>query len=274
MKDKILIDSTINAFYTKISEESRLAKGTGAFEFERTKNLIQRYLPATPKNIIDVGGGTGKYAHWLANMGHHVHLVEPVAKHIKQANKRAQSIGNPFFVHHGEAKNLPFSNQFADAIIAHGPLYHLQQQQDRLDAIKEAKRTLRPGGLLLAFAINRTSSTLVGLMQGLMHEKGFLEMCLNEIEDGIHLPPANIPGLFTKAFFHEPQQLEKELMAQDFHIEDIIAVEGMTWLDKDFFISLAVHDRKKTLLKFLQRTERNRYLLPFSPHFMVVASNK
>ncbi|MEM6893196.1 MAG: class I SAM-dependent methyltransferase [Bacteroidota bacterium] len=274
MKDKILIDSTINAFYNAISEESRLTQGIGAFEFERTKNLIQRYLPATPTTIIDVGGGTGKYAKWLAEIGHHVHLVEPVAKHIKQAKKRAQYRHSSFFVHHGEAKNLPFSDQFADIIIAHGPLYHLQKQLDRAAAIEEAKRVLRPGGLFLAFAINRTSSTLFGLMQGLMHEKGFLEMCMNEIEDGIHLPPANIPGLFTKAFFHEPQQLEQELLAQDFHIKDVIAVEGMTWLDKDFFVSLAVHERKKTLLQFLQRTERNRYLLPFSPHFVVVASKR
>lgn len=272
LKNKILIDSTINAFYNSISEEARLTQGIGAFEFERTKHLIQHYVPATPTTIIDVGGGTGKYAQWLARMGHQVHLVEPVVKHIRLAKKRAQSSSHSFYVHHGEAKSLPFPDQFADVIIAHGPLYHLQKYQDRADAIKEAERTLRPGGVFLAFAINRTSSTLFGLMQGLVHEKSFLEMCLNEIEDGMHLPSEKIPGLFTKAFFHEPQQLEQELIAQGFQIRDTIAVEGMTWLDKDFFVSLAVKEKKKTLLKLLQRTEKNRYLLPFSPHFVVVAS--
>ena len=205
-------------------------------------------------------------------MGNQVHLIEPVTKHIKLAKKRAQSSSHSFCVHHGEAKSLPFPDQFADVIITHGPLYHLQKHQDRADAIKEAERTLRPGGVFLAFAINRTSSTLFGLMQGLVHEKSFLKMCLNEIEDGHHWPPANIPGLFTKAYFHEPQQLEEEIIAQGFQIKDTIAVEGMTWLDKDFFVSLAVPEKKKTLLKLLQRTERNRYLLPFSPHFVVVAS--
>ncbi|MEL6485447.1 MAG: class I SAM-dependent methyltransferase, partial [Bacteroidota bacterium] len=138
MKNKILIDSTINAFYNTISEESRLTQGIGAFEFERTKNLIQRHVPTAPATIIDVGGGTGKYAQWLARMGYQVHLVEPVAKHIKLAKKRAQCSRNSFCVHHGEAKNLSFPNDFADSVIAHGPLYHLQKQEERTIAIKEA----------------------------------------------------------------------------------------------------------------------------------------
>ena len=42
MKSKQLINKSINHFYTKASEETRLDKGMGLFEFERTKTLIPK----------------------------------------------------------------------------------------------------------------------------------------------------------------------------------------------------------------------------------------
>ena len=40
MSSKQLISRNIEVFYTKASEETRLDKGMGVFEFERIKSLI------------------------------------------------------------------------------------------------------------------------------------------------------------------------------------------------------------------------------------------
>ena len=59
MNSKQLISRNIEVFYNKASEETRLDKGMGIFEFERIKTLIEKYIPFSSSKIIDIGGGTG-----------------------------------------------------------------------------------------------------------------------------------------------------------------------------------------------------------------------
>ena len=117
MKNKKLISKELEDFYNKASEETRLEKGMGIFEFERIKDLIAQHISISNTTIIDIGGGTGKYSEWLAKKGHTVHLIEPVLKHIKLAEKRAKKLQNPFTVAIGEAKNLPYKDNTADLVI-------------------------------------------------------------------------------------------------------------------------------------------------------------
>ena len=184
MKHKQLISRNIELFYTKASEETRLNKGMGVFEFERVKTLIEKYTPNSSSKIVDIGGGTGKYSEWLAEKGHQVHLVEPVSKHLKIAQNRANKLKNKFSVRLGESRKLEFPNNYANLIILHGPLYHLQNEEDRNLTIQEAKRVVKNNGIILAFAINYTASTLVGLLNGLIHKKPFFEMCKEELTIG------------------------------------------------------------------------------------------
>ena len=173
MKNKQLISKELENFYNKASEETRLEKGMGIFEFERIKELLSLHITKPNTTIIDVGGGTGKYSEWLSTKGHNVHLLEPVLKHIKLAEKRAKKLKNPFSVTVGEATKLPYKDNSADLVILHGPLYHLQKREDRVAAILEAKRVLKKGGIILGFAINATASTVVGLMNGMLHANSF-----------------------------------------------------------------------------------------------------
>src|ERR1700744_4657279 len=132
-----LINSDIDNFYANTSEEGRLQLGLGPLEFERNKELIGRYLPKKGI-IIDVGGGPGVYSEWLAGLGHEVYLIDPVEKHIKQANKRSAKAKKSFKSLLGEAQKLEFADNFADVVILHGPLYHLQTKAERIKAITEA----------------------------------------------------------------------------------------------------------------------------------------
>ncbi|WP_333863198.1 class I SAM-dependent methyltransferase [Sphingobacterium sp.] len=274
MSSKQLISRDIEIFYTMVSEETRLDKGMGIFEFERIKSLIERHLSSSPLTIIDVGGGTGKYSEWLAKKGHQVHLVEPVLKHIKIAQNRSRKLKNKFSVHIGESRKLEFPNNYADLVILHGPLYHLQEREDRILTICEAKRVLKNGGIILGFAINYTASTLAGLLNGLIHKTTFFQMCKEELAIGKHNPPDDFPWLLAEAFYHKPQELKEEFINQELTYLNTYAVEGMVWLDKDFFINLQHTGRRKTLLELLQVTETDRDLLPFSPHMMIAVQKK
>ena len=274
MKSEQLISRNITVFYNKASEETRLEKGMGVFEFERIKSLIEKYLSTSSSKIIDIGGGTGKYSEWLAKKGHEVHLVEPVAKHLQLAENRTKKLKNKFSVHLGESRKLDFPNNYADLIILHGPLYHLQRKEDRVLSIMEAKRVLKNGGIILGFAINYTASTLVGLLNGLIHKRSFFEMCKNELTTGIHNPPDDFPWLLAEAYYHKPEQLKEEFSHQDLTYLNIYAVEGMAWLDKDFFANMLNDKKRKNLIELLQITENDSYILPFSPHMMIAVKKQ
>ncbi|WP_341901120.1 class I SAM-dependent methyltransferase [Fluviicola taffensis] len=274
MNSKQLISRNIEVFYNKASEETRLDKGMGVFEFERIKSLIEKYIPSSSSTIIDIGGGTGKYSEWLAKKGHQVHLIEPVVKHIKLAQNRTNKLKNKFSVHLGESRKLEFPNNFADLIILHGPLYHLQKKEDRDLTICEAKRVLKNNGIILGFAINYTASTLVGLLNGLIHKRPFFEMCKEELTTGIHNPPDDFPWLLAEAYYHKPEQLKEEFLNQELTHLNTYAVEGMAWLDKDYFANMLNDKKQKALLELIQVTENDSYLLPFSPHMMIAVKKQ
>jgi len=269
MDNKQLISRELELFYTKASEETRLEKGMGIFEFERIKTLIEKFLAKPSSKIIDVGGGTGKYSEWLAKKGHEVYLVEPVPKHIRIAQERANRMKSKFYILPGEARNLDFPDNFADIVILHGPLYHLQKKEDREKAIREARRVLKIGGVILGFSINYTASTLVGLLQGLIHKKAFFAMCREELTTGIHNPPAEFPWLLAEAYYHKPKELESEFSNLGLQPINMYAVEGMAWLDNNYFANMIDAEKNKNLQELLKITENDSYLMPFSPHVMI-----
>lgn len=264
-----LINPEIEAFYAQTSEEDRLELGLGPLEFERNKDLISRYLPKKGI-VIDVGGGPGVYAEWLAGLGHEVHLVDPVEKHIKQANKRSAKAKKPFKSILGESRKLELPDNFADVVILHGPLYHLQLKEDRVKSIAEAKRVLRPNGVVLGFAINHSASSIAALLNGFLHSPEIYEMCREELASGIHNPPKNMPGILPSAWYHRPLQLRGEVEEAGLTYIDTYAVEGMIWMDKNYFETRGDAKKKEAIMELLKLTENDQALLSLSPHMMVV----
>jgi ubiquinone/menaquinone biosynthesis C-methylase UbiE len=59
----------IKEHYEKSDEARRLDQGGGQIEKVRTQELLARYLPPPPATVLDVGGGAGVYAFWLAERG-------------------------------------------------------------------------------------------------------------------------------------------------------------------------------------------------------------
>lgn len=266
-----LINPAIDSFYNQSSEETRLQLGLGPLEFARNKELIARYLPQKGLKIADVGGGPGHYAAWLSGLGHEVTLIDPVQKHIQQAEKRAKKLKSPYQSLLGESGKLPFADQCMDVVILHGPLYHIQEEKERLATIAEAKRVLKNGGVILGFAITFAASTLAAFQSGMLHHPAIFEMCMSELSSGMHHPPKAFPGMLAEAYFHRPASLINEFEACNLKVLDLLAVEGMVWMDKSFFESWSNTEKRERLMKLLTETESDQELLCFSPHMMLAA---
>jgi ubiquinone/menaquinone biosynthesis C-methylase UbiE len=274
MNSTSFISSEIDAFYSNVSEENRLKLGLGPLEYERNQELILRYLSKQNSIIADIGGGPGIYAEWLSLLGHHVYLIDPVLKHIQQAKKRASRLQNPFQCICGEAQALSLPNESVDMVILHGPLYHLQIKQQRLNAINEAKRILKNNGIILGFAINFAASSITGLLNGFIHHADFFEMCRQELKNGLHHAAPNWPGLLPTAYFHKAEELQQEFESTGLICVDLIAVESFIWLDKHYFESRADPLKKEKLLELVHLTEKEKSMLGISPHLMIAARKK
>lgn len=99
-------------------------------------------------------------------------------------------------------------------------------------------------------------------------------MCKEELTRGIHNPPHDFPWLLAEAFYHNPEQLKDEFINQDLTYLNTYAVEGMAWLDKEYFANMLNDKKRRTLMELIQVTENDSYLLPFSPHMMIAVQKK
>jgi SAM-dependent methyltransferase len=260
-------------YYASGRELDRLARGIGPLELARTQELVARCFPPAPAVVFDVGGGPGVYACWLARQGYEVHLVDAVPLHIEQARKAsaAQPETPVATLEVGDARELAWPDACADGVLLHGPLYHLTERQDRLAAIRESKRILRPGGVLLAIGITSYASTLVGLVNWWVHDADYFEMCRRELTEGLHVQPPNWPSLFTTAYFHRPGELEAELEETGLVHEVSVAVQGPGWLVPDFEEKWREEQHRETILRVVRLMEADAGALGMSPHLMAVA---
>jgi ubiquinone/menaquinone biosynthesis C-methylase UbiE len=262
-------EEKMREYYNSGIELTRLAKEIGPLELERTRELIARYLPPSPAAIYDIGGAHGPYAFWLAGMGYQAHLLDAISLHIEQARKTAEDPAAPRLagMHVGDARCLPFANDSAEAVILHGPLYHLVEKADRLTAVREAWRVLKPGGLLLAFAISSYASTIVGIRYGHVWDTNYLAICESEVKTGRHERPAGWRSGFITTFFHHPSVLITELQEGGFACERVLGIHGPAWNVPDFTASWNNPAHRDVILHIARLTEQEPVL---SPHMMAV----
>ena len=262
-------EEDLRAFYERGLEEARLSAGTGALELARTQVLLERYLPRPPALVVDVGGGPGRYAVWLTSLGYRVHLIDPVPLHVEQA--KAVSRGALAGAEVGDARALAMPDASADAVILLGPLYHLPQRADRVQALAEARRVCRPGGRVIAAAISRYASTLDGLRECYLEDPGFAAIAAQDRKDGVHRNPSQNPAYFTTAYFHRPDELPGECIDAGLAYERTVGVEGVAWLLPDIEARLADPARREVLLRELAEVESEPSLIGASAHLLLVA---
>lgn len=160
-------DETLLAFYTCSENEGRrLALLRNRLEFVRTQELLRARLPAAPAQVLDVGGGTGAHAAWLAGDGHEVHLVDVVPDHFREATNAARALTGSFTAAVGDARGLDADDASTDVCLLLRPLYHLPEAADRAAALAEAVRVTRSGGLVAAAAISRFAWPMYELRNG------------------------------------------------------------------------------------------------------------
>jgi len=152
----------LHAYYEQGAEVDRLDEPAGQVEFLRTTEVLSEHLPLPPAVVADVGGGPGRYALWLAELGYDVHHRDRVPLHVEQL--RGSDAGGRVDSAVCDARALDLPDASVDAVLLLGPLYHLAARTDRVQALAEARRVGRPGALVVAAAISRWAPRLDGVL--------------------------------------------------------------------------------------------------------------
>jgi SAM-dependent methyltransferase len=262
----------VQAYYARGGEGRRLFKSHGLIELARTQEIILRHLLPPPGVILDVGGGPGIYACWLAARGYRVHLVDAMPLHVEHAREASarQPEAPVVSLRVGDARRLEDADATVDAVLLLGPLYHLTERGDRIQALREARRVLKPGGLLFAVGIGRFASFLSKLVDNVLGDPDAQAIVERDLRDGQHRNPTD-KDYFTTAFFHRPEELTGEVTDAGFDLVDLLGVEGPAWLLPDLERRWADEAERERLLETARAVEREPTLLGIHPHLLAVA---
>ena len=260
------IRQEILAYYEQGREDGRLRDGEGLWEFRRTQDVLRRLLPPGPARVLDVGGGSGVHAEWLAGDGYAVELVDPVPLHVAQASELAGVTARV-----GDARALDLPDGSVDVVLLLGPLYHLPEAADRRRALAEARRVARPGGPVVAATINRLAGLHDTIRQGAYFEASDQrrELIRAAASDGLNRS-SGAEAMFTTAYFHEPAEVPAEFADAGLTVTGQYGVEGAFWLMPDLAATLADPGRSALLLDAARRTESVPSVLGVSGHLLTV----
>jgi SAM-dependent methyltransferase len=267
-----MVDAEILAYYEHGLERDRLAFGGRRIEFLRMSDLLERHMPPPPAQVLDVGGGAGAYALPLAAAGYEVHLVDPVPLHIQQASAASREAAVPLAsITVGDARDVQAAEASCDVVLLLGPLYHLTSREDRVTALREARRVVRPGGLVIAKALSRFYPVFEELAAGQPPGDDWRGDIVRFLADGQYRNPGGDPADFTTSYFHRPEELPGEIEDAGLVLQELVAITGNVKLLPDLAQRLDVAESRDHLLSVLRLVEAEPSLLGMSQNFVAIS---
>lgn len=230
LKTEVMMDPIVT-YYETFDEWGRLETAAGAVELERTLALIDSAIP-TAAELLDLGGGPGRYTLAMADRGHHCQLVDISPRLVEEANARisrsSQGTKTPPAVV-GSATDLSaFDDASFDGILALGPFYHLTTSAERIKAANECFRLLRPGGTLLAAFIPKISG-VADLVERAAKAPAQVDARTysTAASDGIYTNPSS--GGFQSGCFTTPNEAGQLFSSAGFQLTRAVSIRSILY---------------------------------------------
>ncbi|MEX0683863.1 MAG: methyltransferase domain-containing protein [Dehalococcoidia bacterium] len=215
--------------YEVFPEWERLERSTdGALELAVNKAWIERHLPPNGARTLDIGGGPGRYAIWLAGLGYRVTLADLSPDLLDTARAKAKEAGaNLEAIVEANAIDLSqFADKPFDAVLCMGPMYHLIDENDRQQAARELARVAAPGAPVFVAFLNRLPmlSQVVDPEFPLVIPQVF-DLVDRVFGDGVFISSGR--GVFTDSYYAHPAEIKALLEGAGFQTIDLISSESV-----------------------------------------------
>ncbi|GAB3999084.1 hypothetical protein GCM10029992_26850 [Glycomyces albus] len=171
----------------------------------------------------------------------------------------------------GDVRDLPCDADSSDAVLLMGPLYHLTEPDDRVRALREARRVVRDGGTVAAVTIDRAAGWADWLH---MRFNGITPI---ESDESLRALREGDIGyfehdLFTTAHLHHPSEIAEEFAEAGMPEVRQYAVQGPAGLIAELDDILEHDELGPHYLAAMREIECEPSLLGASGHLLTVAA--
>ncbi|MBI3447959.1 MAG: class I SAM-dependent methyltransferase [Acidobacteria bacterium] len=136
-----------------LEEKRGLTLADHEAEFRKTIALLRRVKEFGPgADLLEIGSGSGWFTTLASREGYRAVGVEISWELVEFARRRAAEAGIAATFHESRAESLPLPDAAFDVAYANSVMEHVKGWRE---ALREAHRVLRPGGLLFVGTTNR-----------------------------------------------------------------------------------------------------------------------
>lgn len=187
----------LTEFYKEYDEDGRLQSRNGMVEYLTTMRYIEKYLKPGMR-VLEIGAATGRYSHALARRGYSVDAVELVQHNIDIFKLNTEP-GESISICQGNAKDLSFfADNTYDITLLLGPMYHLFTVEEQLQALSEAIRVTKVGGVVFAaYCGNDATMVQYCFGRGMLKEKKYQDL-VDPVTFKASSDPAELFELYRK----------------------------------------------------------------------------
>lgn len=249
----------------------------GRIEFEESVSNIRKSLPKSGQ-ILDAGGGPGRYAIWLAERGYEVTLLDISQRQVELARQYASDRGlsDQISVVQGTITDLPFSNGIFEATCClGGSISHLLDEHDRLRAVEEFRRVTRSEAPVFVSVMG-----LLGMVQLQLITGYQVELLPELLEDGDYdtslLEKYQYDQPFAATHFFRRSELIELLSEAGLTVTDVRGLEGLASPFHDAQIRENVDHLSEREIHALKRTihvaNNEQAVADLSIHMLAIGS--
>ena len=187
----------LSEYYGSYDEDNRLCSQHGSVELLTTMRYVEKYLQPGMR-VLEIGAATGRYSHALARQGYKVDAVELVQHNIDIFKDNILP-GEDVRIFHGNAKNLDMlGDNTYDITLLLGPMYHLFTVPEQLEALSEAIRVTKKGGVIFAaYCGNEATMVQYCFGRGMIKEQRYRDL-VDPVTFKASSDPAELFELYRK----------------------------------------------------------------------------
>ncbi len=213
MDESVVPAEIVDHYEHDYDESARITTGFGTLELVRTQEIVEPRAAAGPGCACSTwAAAPGVHARWLAEAGHEVEVVDPMPRHVEAVGRARRPTASRSLRGSATRAALPHDDGTFDAVLLLGPLYHLIDRDDRVQAWREA-RARREAGRARDRGRRSTASRRcsTGLARRPPRRPEFRTIVERRPPQrrSTAIPSGN-PRWFTTAYFHHPDELEAE----------------------------------------------------------------
>lgn len=214
----------------------------------------------------------------MAKLGYNVTLADLTPRLVDIAKEKATELGlqnsfSEFLVRDARDLSGIASNQF-DASLMLGPLYHLQNNEDRIKAVQELGRVTKVGGTIFVAIRPRSTKVLMALMSPTQWKPlDNIEVITEFRDNGIF--NHSDKGRFTGASFFKIEEIIPFFEDNGFETLKLLSSTGFGGrLTKENWDYWSARDEEEMLMELIYDSAEDPYILGMAIHLLYIGRKK